>query len=167
MGFRQRSFEDLEKARLFIRTVDEEYRRHFSRGYGLVEAVDTEGAEVVLVTSGAMTGTARVGIRALRDQGVQAGLLKIKAFRPFPWQEALNGVPKVAVVDRNISIGKEGIFCQELKAALYPLERRPQVFGYIAGLCGDDVSPEMLEQVALRTLRSEGPGPGPVWVRGD
>jgi pyruvate ferredoxin oxidoreductase alpha subunit len=76
-------------------------------------------------------------------------------------------VPKAAVVDRNISIGQEGIFCQELKAALYPLERRPQITGYIAGLCGDDVSPETLEELVMKTLRSEQPPAGPIWVRKD
>jgi pyruvate/2-oxoacid:ferredoxin oxidoreductase alpha subunit len=165
--FRQRSFEDMEKARPLIRDIDEDYRRQFGRGYGLVEAVAAADAEVVLVTSGAMTGTARVAVRALRERGVRAGLLKIKAFRPFPGEEvrtALSGIPKVAVVDRNISIGKEGIFCQELKAALYPLERRPQVSGFIAGLCGDDVSPEMLENLVLETLRNEKPPAGPNWV---
>jgi pyruvate/2-oxoacid:ferredoxin oxidoreductase alpha subunit len=170
MRFRQRSFEDMEKARSLIRAVDEEYRQGFGRGYGLVESVDTGEAEIVLVTSGAMTGTARVAVRALRDQGVRAGLLKIKAFRPFPREEvqaALKGVPKAAVVDRNISIGQEGIFCQELKAALYPLERRPQITGYIAGLCGDDVSPETLEELVMKTLRSNQPPPGPIWVRKD
>jgi pyruvate/2-oxoacid:ferredoxin oxidoreductase alpha subunit len=170
MRFRQRSFEDMEKARLLIQTVDGEYRQLFGRGTGLVEAVETRDAEIVLVTSGAMTGTARVAVQSLRDRGVRAGLLKIKAFRPFPReavQEALQAVPKVAVVDRNISIGQEGIFCQELKAALYPLERRPQITGYIAGLCGDDVSPEALEGLVMETLRSDQLLPGPIWVRKD
>ena len=128
MRYRQKSFEDMEKAKSLIREIDQDYGQVFGRGYGMIEAVDTVDAEIVLVTSGAMTGTARVAVQSLRDKGVRAGLLKIKTFRPFPWQEVqevLRDVPKVAVVDRNISIGKEGIFCQELKAALYPLERSP------------------------------------------
>ncbi len=167
MAFRQRSFEDMEGAKPMIKEVDQEYGRAVGRDYGMVEAVDTEGAEIVLVTSGAMTSTARVAIQSLRDKGYRAGLLKIKAFRPFPWQEvqeSLRAVPRVAVVDRNISIGKEGIFCQELKAALYPLERRPMISGYIAGLCGADVSPEMLEEMVLETLGRDKPEPMPIWV---
>ena len=115
-------------------------------------------AEIVLVTSGAMTSTARVAIESLRDKGYKAGLLKMKAFRPFPTeevQEALKNVPKVAVLDRNISLGKEGIFCQELKSALYPLERRPMVTGYIAGICGADVSPEMIEDMVIEALKQK------------
>jgi pyruvate/2-oxoacid:ferredoxin oxidoreductase alpha subunit len=167
MTYRQRSFEDMEKAKEFIRQTDKFYRQKVGRGYGMVEAVNVEGAEIVLVTSGAMTSTARVAIETLRAKGYRAGLLKIKAFRPFPWQEVqdlLGSVPKVAVVDRNISIGKEGIFCQELKAALYALKQRPMIQGYIAGLCGDDVSPEMLEEIAVKTLRMDDPENLPVWV---
>jgi pyruvate/2-oxoacid:ferredoxin oxidoreductase alpha subunit len=170
MQYRQRSFDDMEKARQVIEETDREYRKIVGRGYGLVEAVGTEDAEIVLVTSGAMTSTARVAIQSLRDKGCRAGLLKIKAFRPFPTrevQEILKKVPKVAVVDRNISLGKEGIFCQELKAALYPLERRPMVGGYIAGLCGADVSPDMIEDLTLNTLHQNKPGDLPVWVRRD
>jgi pyruvate/2-oxoacid:ferredoxin oxidoreductase alpha subunit len=167
MQYRQRSFEDMEKAKPVIREVNQEYQGLIGRGYDPVEAVDTKGAEIVLVTSGAMTGTARVAVQSLRQKGYKAGLLKIKGFRPFPWQEvqeALKEVPKVAVVDRNISIGKEGIFCQELKAALYPLARRPMISGYIAGLCGADVSPERLEEIALETLKRNQTEPLPLWV---
>jgi pyruvate/2-oxoacid:ferredoxin oxidoreductase alpha subunit len=170
MQYRQRGFEDMEKAKTVIRETDREYRRVVGRGYGMIEAVDTEGAEIVLVTSGAMTSTARVAIQSLRGKGYRAGLLKVKAFRPFPTrevQEALMGIPKVAVIDRNISIGKEGIFCQELKAALYPLERRPIITGYIAGLCGADVSPDMIEEMTLGSLRRSEPENLPIWVRRD
>jgi pyruvate/2-oxoacid:ferredoxin oxidoreductase alpha subunit len=136
----------------------------------VIDAVDTDGAEIVLATSGAMTSTARVAIESLRAKGYKAGLLKMKAFRPFPTEEvraALKNVPRVAVLDRNISVGKEGIWCQELKAALYPLDQRPAVFGYIGGICGADVSPGMIEELVLRSLRQEKPDPLPGWIRRD
>jgi pyruvate/2-oxoacid:ferredoxin oxidoreductase alpha subunit len=167
MGYRQQSFEDMERARPIIKQVDKEYRELLGRGYGMVDASDTDDAEIVLVTSGAMTSTARVAIQSLRDRGYKAGLLKMKAFRPFPFEEVrevLRGVPKVAVLDRNISIGKEGIWCQELKAALYPLKERPEIRGFIAGICGADVSPEMIEAMVRETLKN-GPADLPVWVR--
>jgi pyruvate/2-oxoacid:ferredoxin oxidoreductase alpha subunit len=170
MGYRQNSFEDMEKTRPVIREVNREYKEIIGRGYDAVEAVDTEGAEIVLATSGAMTSTARVAVWALRDKGYKVGLLKMKAFRPFPTeevQEALKNVPKVAVLDRNISLGKEGIWCQELKAALYPLERRPEVYGYIAGICGADVSPDMIEDMVLKALKEKKPERLPTWVRRD
>lgn len=170
MGYRQRSFEDMEATRSVIKTANEEYQRIIGRGYDVVETVSTDDAEIVLVTSGAMTSTARVAIQSLRDKGLRVGLLKMKAFRPFPTQEvqeALKNVPKVAVIDRNISLGKGGIWCQELKAALYPLEHRPMVTGYIAGICGADVSPDMIEDMVIKAFEREKPDDLPIWVRRD
>ncbi len=170
MGYRQRSFEDMEATRSVIKTANEEYQRIIGRSYDVVETVSTGDAEIVLVTSGAMTSTARVAIQSLRDKGLRVGLLKMKAFRPFPTQEvqeALKNVPKVAVIDRNISLGKGGIWCQELKAALYPLEHRPMVTGYIAGICGADVSPDMIEDMVVKALEREKPDDLPIWVRRD
>jgi pyruvate/2-oxoacid:ferredoxin oxidoreductase alpha subunit len=168
MGYRQRSFEDVEATRPIIREANAEYERIVGRGYGVIEAVDTEGAEVVLVTSGAMTGTARVAVAAMREKGVAAGLLKLKALRPFPREEvreALAGVPKVAVIDRDVSLGNGGIWCQELKSALYGMERPPVVTGYIAGICGADVSPDMIEQMALDALSGKARLDLPTFVR--
>ena len=170
MGYRQRSFEDMEKTRPIIREVNERYQRIIGRGYGVVEPLNCDGAEIVLVTSGAMTSTARVAIDSLREKGLAAGLLKLKAFRPFPTeevQEVLKDVPKVAVLDRNISLGKEGIWCQELKAALYPLACRPEVYGFIAGICGADVSPDMIEGMVFQALNRAKPEHVPTWVRRD
>lgn len=170
MGYRQTSFEDMEKARSIIEQVNREYKEIVGRGYGAIETVDTEDADIVLATSGAMTSTARAAIAGLRSKGIKAGLLKMKAFRPFPTEEvrsALKHVPKVAVLDRNISLGKGGIWCQEVKAALYPLKERPTITGYIAGICGADVSPDMIENMVTRALYEETPADLPIWVRRD
>ena len=170
MRFRQTSFEDMEKARHVIEQVNGEYRQIVGRGYGVIETVDAEDAEIVLATSGAMTSTARVAVASLRKKGLKAGLLKMRAFRPFPTEEvrsALKHVPKVAVLDRDIALGKGGIWCQEVKAALYPLKERPVVTGYIAGICGADVSPDMIENMVTRALYEETPADLPIWVRRD
>jgi pyruvate/2-oxoacid:ferredoxin oxidoreductase alpha subunit len=70
-------------------------------------------------------------------------------FRPFPTEllrEALAGIPRVAVLDRNISPGHSGIFAEELRAALYdlPSGRRPRIDGFIVGLGGRDVTPAVI-----------------------
>jgi pyruvate/2-oxoacid:ferredoxin oxidoreductase alpha subunit len=170
MLFRQRSFDDMDKTSPVIKQVNEEYKQITGRGYDEIEAVNTEGAEIVLVTSGAMTSTARVAMQSLRGRGIKAGILKMKAFRPFPTDEVqavLKDVPKVVVLDRNISIGKEGIWCQEIKAALYPLDRHPMITNYIAGICGADVSPEMIQDMVAGALNRKEPAGSPIWVRRD
>jgi pyruvate/2-oxoacid:ferredoxin oxidoreductase alpha subunit len=153
-----------------IKEANEEYQRIIGRGYEAVESVNTDDADIVLVTSGAMTSTARVTIQSLREKGVKAGLLKMKLLRPFPTrevQEILKNTRKIAVLDRNISLGKGGIWCQELKAALYPLENRPIITGYIAGICGADVSPDMIEDMVVKALERERSDDLPIWVRRD
>ncbi len=168
--FRETAFHDMENAKEVIREVDEEYKVQFGRGYGMVEAIQTDDARLVLVTSGSMTSTARMAIDNLRTRGFKVGLLKIKTFRPFPWKEvrdALQNAAKVVVIDRNISLGKGGIFCQELKSAMVNSTARPQIYGYIAGLDGVDVSPEILEGICLEVLNKEAPDDLPVWVRGN
>ena len=77
----------------------------------------------------------------------------------------LADVPKVAVIDRDISLGNGGIWCQELKSAIYGLPRPPSVTGFIAGICGADVSPEMIEGMALDALSGKARLNRPIWVR--
>jgi pyruvate/2-oxoacid:ferredoxin oxidoreductase alpha subunit len=156
MEMRLRQQEAMELARTVMTRVDEEWGQRFGRRYGAIEAYRTEGAEIVLVTSGTVTSTARYVVNALREKGEKVGLLKVKMFRPFPTEalrEALKGVPQVAVLDRNISPGRSGIFAEEIRAALYdaPVEQRPAIHGYIIGLGGRDVTPETIIDCVDRT----------------
>jgi len=122
-----------------------------------IESYRTEGARTVLVTSGTITSTARHVIDTRRARGEKVGLVKVKMFRPFPTaalRAALAGVPRVAVLDRNLSPGHGGIFAEELRAALYDLEaaRRPHVDGFVLGLGGRDVTPAVIDECIDRTL---------------
>jgi pyruvate/2-oxoacid:ferredoxin oxidoreductase alpha subunit len=125
-----------------------------------------EGARVALVTAGGLAGTAREAVDRLRDEGVAAGLLKVRLFRPFPaalLADALAPVPAVAVIDRNCSVGSGGIFAQEIRAALQPHPRPGRrVFSYVAGLGGVNVSVERLRQIARDALGRPAPWPEPI-----
>ena len=93
------------------RRVDEEFGRAFGRKYGLVEPYRCEGADLILVTSGSVASTARVAVDALREKGRKVGLVKVRLFRPFPKEELLEvvrGAEKLAVLDRNLSLGHRG-----------------------------------------------------------
>ncbi len=123
--------------------VDKEYRERFGRGYGLVEGYRLEDADVVVVTAGTIGCTARVAIDELRKTGKQVGMVRIRLFRPFPKQkliESLKHAKKIAVIDRNLSPGQQGVFCEEVKAALYPITQGVPVFGFTLGLGGTNVS---------------------------
>jgi len=147
--------------------VDQEFKKDFGRGYGVIETVMIGDAEVVIVTAGSITSTARVAIKDLREQGHKIGLLKIRLFRPFPVeavQVALKGKKKIAVIDRNISLGSGGIFCQELRAALTHSSDRPLTCSYIAGVGGTDVTPEVIQKIALDVMARSGPIDQPMWI---
>ena len=132
--------------------IEANWEKRFGRRWGAIETYRTEDADLVLVTSGTITSTTRYVVNQQREAGRKLGLVKVKMFRPFPTdllRRALAGVPRVAVLDRNISPGHSGIFAEELRAELYDLPdgKRPRVDGYILGLGGRDVTPAVIEEV--------------------
>jgi len=157
----------MESVKEIAARVDQEFKEGFGRGYGIVEPIMLEDAEIVLVTAGSITSTARVAIKNLRTRGKKIGLLKVRLFRPFPVeavQLALRGKEKIAVIDRNISLGSGGIFCQELRAALIHSPEHPFTYSYIAGIGGTDVTPEVIEKIALDVMNRDEPIDKPIWM---
>lgn len=136
------------------------------RSYGPLEHYRCEDARVVIVTMGSMSGTVRVAVDAMRDQGLAVGLLKVRLFRPLPvaaLRRALSGVPCVLVLDRNYSPGMGGILHQELKGALFGMPRAPRVHGLLAGVGGVNVPPSRIQQWVADYREAE-PSVGSLWV---
>lgn len=133
-----------------IEEVGQEYGKLTGRHYGLMEKYQLDDADMALVIIGSTAGTAKVVVNKLRDRGLKAGILKIRAFRPFPLKEvakALASVKAVGVMDRALSPGIEGgPLYHEVKSALYDLQEHPKVLSFIYGLGGRDVPPEHIEQ---------------------
>jgi pyruvate/2-oxoacid:ferredoxin oxidoreductase alpha subunit len=101
--------------------------------------------------------------------GEAIGLVKVKMFRPFPTAQlraALAGMPRVAVLDRNISPGHGGIFAEELRSALYDLpdSQRPEIHGFVLGLGGRDVTPAVIDDVIDRARQGAPSGREDLWV---
>lgn len=165
--FRRLASDAMGHALSVVERVDMDFKRTFGRGYGIVEAIECEDAELVLVTTATITSTARVALANIRSQGLKVGLCKLRLFRPFPvvaLRAVLDHIPRVAVLERNISLGREGIFCSEIKAALVNSPGRPKIQGYLAGIGGTDVNPIMIEWVVQDALAREVFVDQPVWV---
>ncbi len=133
-----------------IEEVGKEYAAVSGRPYGLIEGYKLDDAEIAIVVLGSTAGTTRVVVDDLRADGVKAGLLKIRSFRPFPIKQitdALSGVKAVAVLDRSLSPGAIGapVF-QEVRSALYDSESRVPIINFIYGLGGRDVSMAHLKE---------------------
>ena len=147
--------------------IVQDFKTIFGRDPCLAEDVHCDDAEIIFVTAGTTVSTCRQAVDRLRQAGEKAGLLKLKMFRPFPvdfFRQVLNGKQKVAVVDRNCSFGASGIFAQELRAALYNAEAPPEIFGYIAGLGGRDVTPEIIEDIYWQTKKEDRLQPENIWI---
>ncbi len=120
----------------------------FGREYGLLEGFMLDDAELVVVGLGSTCGTLRDVVTATRADGVKAGMLKIRAFRPFPAEEiaaALKGASAIAVLDRAMSFGAHaGPLYAEVTSALYSYGVTIPANNYIYGLGGREILPEDL-----------------------
>jgi len=166
--FRYKIQQAMEKAVELIPTEGEVFGEILGRRYGLVEEFLLEDADTVVVTSGALTSTAKFAVHHLRqEKRKKVGILKMRYFRPFPFEtvrKLLKGRKRIAVLDRNLSLGHSGIWYSEIKSALYPLKDRPPVYGYVLGLGGRDVTPkDILEIISDVEHRDELDMPEILW----
>ena len=157
----------MEEAQRCLVQIEKEFETIFNRAHGLVEAVHCEDAEIIMVTTGTVTSTCRQVLADLRSRGEKVGLFKLKLFRPLPADlisRHLKSAPKIAVIDRNISFGAGGIFAQEIRAALCNQDPHPQVFGYVAGLGGRDITPDTLVEIYKNTKENPAPAAETIWI---
>jgi len=150
--------EALEAAPETIVAVDEAYAAAFGRRCdGLLWTDRAEDADVLLLAAGSLASEATVAVDALRDDGIDAGVVGLRVYRPFPKQalvEATRNARLVMVFDKSLSYGNEGPICADLKAALYGSASQPAVHGYIAGLGGRDVKARELVDATRESRRA-------------
>ena len=134
----------MDNAKQVILDVAAEYEKISGRKYGLYEGYQLEDAEYVIVAIGSVCGTAKDAIDELRAQGVKAGLMKVRVFRPFPGEEfaeALKGAKAVAIMDRAEGYSSQGgPLGADLMAAMYRAKVKAEAVNIVYGLCGRDVS---------------------------
>ena len=151
MEAKRAQLEALYNAKQVALDVAKEFATISGREYGLFEEYKTEDADFVMVIIGSAAGTAKDAADALREQGIKAGVLKIRLFRPFPAEEiaeAIKHAKVVACMDRTESYnGNCGPLGAEVKAALYGTENAPKMLNYVYGLGGRDVTVESLTSV--------------------
>ena len=145
-----------------IKAVDKEFEKITGRKLEYVYPYKMEDAEVAVVGLGSAMGTVREVVDELRAEGVKAGMIKMRLFRPFPEEDlknAIGKVPVLGVMEKAYSIGGPGApLYEEVKTALYDSPKRPLVADYINGLGGKDTSPEMIRGVfkSLQKIKERG-----------
>lgn len=135
--------EALKNAKRVTLEVAKEYAKISGREYGLFEEYKMDDAEYAVVIIGSAAGTTKDAVDKLREQGVKAGLIKIRLFRPFPAEEiaeALKNVKAVALMDRTESYNDNcGPIGAEVTTALYRARSNALAVNYVYGLGGRDV----------------------------
>lgn len=141
----------MKNAKQVILEVGKEFGEISGRSYGFFEEYRLEDADYALVIIGSAAGTTKDAVDTLREQGIKAGLLKLRVFRPFPDKEiaeALKNCKAVAIMDRSEGFrGKGGPLGAEIKAALYDYEKDVKAFNLIYGLGGRDFTVEEAEGI--------------------
>ena len=146
---------NLEASKKVILECWKEFGDLFGRYYSPVECYHCEGAKVLLLTMGSFSETAMDTIDRMRKEGRDVGLLRLRLWRPFPFEEirrAVKDAEVLIVLDRALSFGYGGPVCSEIRSALYNEAKKPKVVSFIGGLGGRDISPDGFERMINRGI---------------
>jgi len=144
--FKKQQIEAANQVPEVVKNVGREFKAETGRNYGLFEKHKMDDADIGVVVLGSTAGTAKHAVEKLRNEGVKAGLLKLRLFRPFPANEiaeVLSDLKAVAVMDRSDTFSTTGgpIF-SDVKGALYHINPNVNLVNYVYGLGGRDINEE-------------------------
>ena len=147
MEIRRQTDAAMRRARDVIIEAHEDFKNIFGRGGDpFLEEYMTDDADVVLLGMGTLSLPLKVTVRRMREKGQKVGFIRIKWFRPFPTneiRETLSRFKAVGVIDRDYSLGSPfngGVLFNEIRSAMYSMENRVPVIGFIAGLGGREIT---------------------------
>ena len=144
----------IRKSKAVIIQVFKEFGDIFGRYYHPVEPYQTQGSKTLLLTMGSFSETAKTVIDMKKDRGESVGLINLRLWRPFPFDElrqAVKGAETLIVFDRCISFGGPGgPVSSEIRSALYGENEKPKVVSLVGGLGGRDMSAKDFEYVIDR-----------------
>ena len=131
----------------------EEWAALTGRRYHPVETYRADDAEYCIVTMGSLGETAMAAVDELREQGEKVGVIKIRLWRPFPFDDiyrAVAGKDTLIVLDRAISFGGPGgPVALELRSAMCRRPQAPAIVNYVAGLASRDVTVDDFKSIIL------------------
>jgi len=134
----------------------DEFHSVFGRQYSPIEYHHGEEAKVLLLTMGSFSETAMDAVEKMRAEGKDVGLIRFRLWRPFPYKEfrqAVKNAEVLIVLDRALSFGGPGgPVCSEVRSALYDVDNKPKVVGFVGGLGGRDISSNGFEEIINRGI---------------
>ena len=143
--------EAMKNAKKVIEEVAKDFEKMTGRKYSFFEEYKLDDAEIAIVCMNSTAGTTKFVVDNLRKQGIKAGLLKIRVFRPFPAEEvakALSHLKAVAVLDKADSLNAAGgALFEDVVSSMYVNKSQVPVVNYIYGIGGRDTTADQLESV--------------------
>ena len=143
--------EAMKNAKKVIKEVSEEFEKWTGRKYEFFEKYKLDDAEIAIVCMNSTAGTTKAVVDKLREQGIKAGLLKIRMYRPFPAEEiaeALQNLKAVAILDKADSLnGAGGALFEDVTSAMYVNNKSVPMVNYVYGIGGRDTTEKQLESV--------------------
>ena len=143
--------EAMKNAKQVILDVSKDFEKLTGRKYGLFEEYKLDDAEIAIVCMNSTAGTTKYVVDNLRKQGIKAGLLKVRVFRPFPGEEiakALSHVKAIAILDRADSLNAAGgALFEDVTSGMYVNNIHVPAVNYVYGLGGRDTKSDDIESV--------------------
>ncbi|HTY82008.1 MAG TPA: transketolase C-terminal domain-containing protein [Dehalococcoidales bacterium] len=147
---------NIEKSKAVVLEVWDQFAKAFGRRYQPVEKYKTEGAKTLILTMGSFSETASVAIDEMRADGNEVGQVRLRLWRPFPFEElrqAVQNVDNLIILDRAVSVGGPvGPVASEVKSALYGLAKRPKVVSFVGGLGGRDITVNSFKDIIKKGI---------------
>lgn len=154
--------EAMNNALKYIKDIDEEWAELSGRKYEYLVPYLMDDAEVAVIGLGSAMGTVRYVVNELREEGVKAGMVRMRLFRPFPTEaliKAIGDLPVLGVMEKCISFGAPASpLMEEIMTAYYDEEKKPLIANYVHGLGGRDTSKKMVREVydSLLKIKKDG-----------
>jgi len=126
--------------------------------FDVIEEYHSNDADAVIFTMSSAAGTTKTVVDRMRKQGKKVGLVKLRMFRPFPYErvrKALEGKKAVAVLDRSFAFGAAAPVYAEVKNALFDAPSKPKLQSYVFGIGGRDLSDVHIEAAFDRLLKGQ------------
>jgi pyruvate ferredoxin oxidoreductase alpha subunit len=145
----------LEGSKRVVLQVLREFGKISGRRYSLVESYKTQEADILLLCMGSFSETAMMAVDKMQAEGHKVGLIRIRLWRPFPFDEFRKAVSKakvLIVLDRALSPGSIPPVAAEVQAVLYPLKVRPKVISFVGTLGGREISAQGFEQLVRKGI---------------
>ena len=147
---------NLRNSKKVIIKAWDEFNKIFGRQYFPVEKYHSDGAKVLIMTMGSSGETASVAIDEMRAEGMDVGQIRLRLWRPFPFEElreAVKDADVLIVMDRAISYGGPGgPLASEVKAALYNQTKKPKVVSFVISLGGRDTTVSGFKDIVIKGI---------------